>query len=51
VEIREGLEAGEFVVIHGTLRARPGQPVTVTAVAADDESLQDLLTRAQGRTE
>ena len=51
VEIREGLAAGEFVVIHGTLRARPGQPVTVTAVAAGGEPLQDLLTRAQGRTE
>jgi membrane fusion protein (multidrug efflux system) len=51
VEIREGLEAGEFVVIHGPLRARPGQPVAVTAVATGSESLQDLLTRAQGRTE
>lgn len=51
VEIREGLAAGEFVVIHGTLRARPGQPVTVTAVAAGGEALQDLLTRAQGRSQ
>jgi membrane fusion protein (multidrug efflux system) len=51
VEIRGGLEAGEFVVTHGTLSARPGQPVSVTAVAAGGESLQELLTRAQGRSE
>jgi membrane fusion protein (multidrug efflux system) len=32
VEILDGLEAGEFVVVDGTLRTRPGQPVTVIAV-------------------
>lgn len=47
VEIIEGLEAGEFVVVDGTLRARPGQPVTITAVDGGDEPLPHLLNREQ----
>jgi membrane fusion protein (multidrug efflux system) len=47
VEVREGLAAGEFVVIHGTLRLRPGQSVAVTAVAEDDAPLEKLLEAAQ----
>lgn len=43
VEIVEGLKAGEVVVIHGTLRARPGQEVQIVAVAAGNESLEQLL--------
>jgi len=45
VEIVEGLEAGEFVVVDGTLRARAGQPVTITAVDGGDEPLPHLLNR------
>jgi len=45
VEIVEGLEAGEFVVVDGTLRARPGQPVTITAVDGGGEPLAQLLNR------
>ena len=48
VEIVEGLEAGEVVVIHGTLRARPGQEVEIIAVAAEDESLEQLLQQDVG---
>jgi membrane fusion protein (multidrug efflux system) len=48
VEILEGLKAGEFVVIHGTLRARPGQPVTVIAVDTGDEPLDRLLNEVPG---
>lgn len=48
VEIREGLKAGEFVVIHGTLRAQHGQPVTVIAVDSGDEPLAGLLTQDAG---
>jgi membrane fusion protein, multidrug efflux system len=51
VEIREGLEAGEFVVIHGALRVRPDQPVAITAVAKGDESLDELLPKGQGRAD
>ena len=45
VEIVEGLEEGEFVVVDGTLRARPGQPVTVIAEDDGDEPLAHLLNR------
>lgn len=43
VEIVEGLEAGEFVVVDGTVRARPGQPVTIIAVDGDGDPLAHLL--------
>jgi membrane fusion protein (multidrug efflux system) len=45
VEIVDGLKAGEFVVVDGTLRARPGQPVTVIAVDNGNEPLARLLTQ------
>jgi membrane fusion protein (multidrug efflux system) len=45
VEILDGLASGEFVVVDGTLRARPGQPVTIIAVDAGDEPLARLLNR------
>lgn len=48
VEIVRGLVPGEFVVIHGTLRARPGQEVKVIAVDTGDESLQQLLNKGEG---
>jgi len=48
VEILEGLQAGEFVVIHGTQKARPGQPVTVIAVDTGDEPLARLLKQYSG---
>ncbi|MDZ7751370.1 MAG: efflux RND transporter periplasmic adaptor subunit [Gammaproteobacteria bacterium] len=43
VEVLEGLAAGEQVITHGTLRARPGQPVTVRAVDDGSRSLAELL--------
>jgi membrane fusion protein (multidrug efflux system) len=43
VEVLAGLQPGEKVVTHGTTRARPGQAVSVTAVATGSESLQQLL--------
>ncbi len=43
VEIVEGLEAGELVVVDGTVRARPGQPVTIVAVDDGDAPLARLL--------
>jgi membrane fusion protein (multidrug efflux system) len=48
VEIVSGVEAGEFVVIHGTLRVRPGQPVNIIATAEDNEPLTELLSRQRG---
>jgi membrane fusion protein (multidrug efflux system) len=48
VEILDGLQAGEFIIIHGTLRARPAQPVKIIAVDKGDEPLEDLLNRVPG---
>ena len=48
VEIVDGLEAGEFVITHGTLRARPGQAVTIIAVDTGNESLESLLSKGLG---
>jgi membrane fusion protein (multidrug efflux system) len=45
VEIVKGLNAGEFVVVDGTVRTRPGQPVTVIAEDGGDEPLARLLNR------
>jgi membrane fusion protein (multidrug efflux system) len=50
VEILDGLRAGEFIIIHGTLRARPSQPVKIIAVDRGDEPLEDLLSRVPGKT-
>lgn len=46
VEILTGITAGELVVTHGTLRVRPGQPVSITAVEKSDEPLDKLLGKA-----
>lgn len=43
VEIRNGLMAGEHVVTHGTLRVRPGQPVSITAIDDGNQPLSELL--------
>ena len=45
VEVVSGLDAGELVVIDGTLRVRDGQAVEVTAIDKGGEPLSDLLRR------
>ncbi len=50
VEIVDGLQPGEFVVVDGTMRARPGQPVTVIAVDSGAEPLARLLNQKRGGT-
>lgn len=45
VEIIQGLTAGEFVVIHGALKARPGQPVHIVAVKTGEQTLEQLLSK------
>lgn len=42
-EITEGLKEGEKIVTHGTLRVKPGAPLTITAVDKGNESLSELL--------
>ncbi|MDJ0740983.1 MAG: efflux RND transporter periplasmic adaptor subunit [Gammaproteobacteria bacterium] len=57
VEVLGGLDKGDLVVTHGTLRARPGQRVDVRSVQRGGESLNQLLdgtppaTAATGRAE
>ncbi|NCT41459.1 MAG: efflux RND transporter periplasmic adaptor subunit [Alphaproteobacteria bacterium] len=43
VEILSGLEEGEKIVTHGTMRVRPGAPLKITAVQKDNEPLKELL--------
>jgi hypothetical protein len=49
VEILDGLKTGEFVVVDGVLRTRPGQAVTVIAVDTGNEPLARLLTQGTER--
>ena len=48
-EILNGLSEGEQVVTHGTLRARPGAPVKVTAVEDEDQPLSEMLEQGQNQ--
>jgi len=50
VEIVEGLKEGEHVITDGTLRVRPGQQVSITAIDAGDESLAKLLEQRAGKS-
>lgn len=43
VEVTEGIEAGERIVTHGTLRLRPGAAVSIRGMEAEDEPLPELL--------
>lgn len=43
IEILTGLAPGEFVITHGGLRSRPGQPVKIIAIDSGDETLAQLL--------
>jgi len=43
VEIVSGLDSGELVITHGSLRVQPEQTVNVIAVDSGDESLTSLL--------
>lgn len=45
VEVVKNLDAGEKIVVQGTMMARDGGAVKVTAVQARGESLPDLLKR------
>lgn len=45
VEILSGVSPGDLVVTHGTLRARPGQQVSITAIEKGDEPLDTLLNK------
>jgi len=42
-EVLDGLEAGDRVITHGTLRVRPGAPLSITAEEEGDEPLRQLM--------
>lgn len=42
-EIVSGLSEGEIIVTHGTLRVRPGAPLSITGVERNGETLKQLL--------
>ena len=48
VEIVDGLKAGEFIIIHGTMRARPDQEVKIIAVDTGEQPLEKLLEQGAG---
>jgi membrane fusion protein (multidrug efflux system) len=49
-EILDGVEKDMKIVTHGTLRARPGAEITVTAIEKNDETLRELLELNSGET-
>lgn len=50
VEILKGLEEGQQVVTHGTLKVRDGSLVVVKAVEKNNESLNELLNQSSKGT-
>ena len=43
VEVLSGLLADDLVVIHGTMKAKPGKPIMIQAIQKGDESLIELM--------
>lgn len=43
VEIISGLAAGEFVITHGTLKVRPGAPVSIRAIDDGTQPIEALI--------
>ena len=50
VVVTAGLDAGDQVVTHGVLRLKDGSPVTLLAEQQGDESLSELLHKANAGT-
>ncbi len=49
VEVVNGLQAGDKVITHGTLKVKPGKPVTIIAVDDGSLSLPELLEALRGQ--
>lgn len=43
VEVLSGLSAEDLVVIHGTMKAKPGKPIMIQAIQKGDEPLIELM--------
>ncbi len=48
VEVIDGLQAGDLVVSQGTLKAKPGKPVTIIAMDDGTRPLAELLRSSEG---
>jgi len=48
VEVVSGLEAGERVITHGTIKARPGQPVEIITEEEGEQPVGEMLKQSQG---
>ncbi|MEM9122219.1 MAG: efflux RND transporter periplasmic adaptor subunit [Pseudomonadota bacterium] len=48
VEILSGLEPGQFVITHGTQKAKPGKPVTIQGTQTDEGSIARILSGKSG---
>lgn len=46
IEVLDGLKEGALVVTHGTMNARDGQPVSVTAQEEGNETLPEILKKS-----
>lgn len=42
IEVREGLQDGDLVIVHGLMQVRPGQRVEVRGVQSGEESLRSF---------
>jgi len=43
VEILEGLQPGDKVITHGTLKVRPGQEISIRGMDGQNKSLSEML--------
>ncbi len=51
VEIVSGLQEGETFVTQGTMTARPGQAVNILGQEKDGQSLEDILAKADAKSD
>ena len=47
IEVLSGLEPGELIVTHGTIKVRPGQPVEIMTEEQGKETLGEMLERSK----
>lgn len=45
VEILQGLQQGEFVIVHGAIKTQQGAPLKIVGVDTGEETLKELLDR------
>jgi membrane fusion protein, multidrug efflux system len=48
VEVRNGLQEGETIISHGTLKVRPGSPVKIQAVDDGSRTIAEIIEAQRG---